>query len=122
MLRYEIYPLMFHQANFIRFDGKDSLFTDVMTAALTKFTRMSTLPVASLPQTEIGKRIEARMAFNAANVSATYNPGQGITFTSKGAASIPVTGVCAAGCVSYGGQNISFVPIAAGGTASVPLF
>ncbi len=122
MLRYETYPLMFHQSNFIRFEGKASLFTDVMTATFEKFMKISNLPVASLSQTALGKKMEDRMAFNAAGVQATYNPGSGITFTARGAASIPVTGVCAAGCLSYGGQNQSFIPISAGGTVFVPLF
>ena len=122
MLRYETYPLMFHQSNFIRFGGTNSLFTDVMTATFDKFMKISNLPVASLSQTALGKKMEDRMAFNAAGVQATYNPGSGITFTSQGAASIPVTGICAAGCLSYGGQNISSIPISAGGTVSVPLF
>ncbi|MCX6608560.1 MAG: hypothetical protein NTV52_33910 [Acidobacteria bacterium] len=121
MLRYESYPLMFHQSNFIRFDGKSSLFTDVMAATFDKFMKISNLPVTSLSQTALGKMMEDRMAFNAAGVQAVYNPGSGITFTAQGAAAIPVTGVCAAGCQTYGGQSISFIPIAAGGTVSVPL-
>ena len=122
MLRYEQYPLMFHQSNFIRYSGSNSLFTDVMTAALDKFSKISNLPVVSLAQTELGKKMEARMAFNDSGIRATYTPGQGISFTASKAASVPVTGICATGCVPYGGQNVSFIPVTAGGTVSVPLY
>ncbi len=122
MLRYEQYPLMFHQSNFIRYSGSNSLFTDVITAALDKFSKISNLPVASLAQTEIGKKMEARMAYNAAGIRATYTPGQGISFTATGAALAPVTGICTTGCVSYGSQNVSFIPVTSGSTVIVPLY
>jgi len=121
MLRYEIYPLMFHQSNFIRYSGSNSLFTDVMTATFNKYIRISTLPVTSLPQTTIGQKLEQRMTLNAANARATYVPLQGITLTATGAATVPITGVCGTGCAAYGGQNVSFIPVPAGGTVTVPL-
>ena len=121
ILRYEVYPLMFHQSNFIRYNGSNSLFTDVMTATFTKLAKISNLPVASISQTAIGQAMEARMAANAAGLRATYVPYQGITLTGQGTATARITGVCSTGCTQYGGQNISFIPVKAGGTVHVPV-
>ena len=46
MFRYELYPSMYHQANFYFYDNQHTLFTDVIDAALTKFKQMSNLPVS----------------------------------------------------------------------------
>jgi hypothetical protein len=121
MLNYEWYPSMFHQSNLIRYSGQKSLYSDVMDATMSKFAAMSNLPVSSLPQTTLGRMMEERMAFNDAGVTALYLPGQGIKLSSAGAANAPITGVCAAGCVSYGGQNISSVPVSPAGTM-IPLY
>jgi hypothetical protein len=122
MLRGEWYPLMFHQANLIAYDGVHSLYSDVMDATLNKFMKISNLPVSSLRQTAIGQMMEERMAFNAAGVKATYVPGQGITLTAGASAKAPITGVCATNCTSYGSQNISMVPVAKGNSTLVPLY
>lgn len=121
MLNYEWYPSMFHQSNLIRYSGQKSLYSDVMDATMNKFAKMSNLPVSSLQQTKLGQMMEERMAFNAAGVTALYVPGQGIKLTSAVAAKAPITGICAAGCVSYGGQNISSVPVSPAGTM-IPLY
>src|SRR5262249_44512534 len=111
MLRYEIYPQMYHQSNLWRYSGSKSLFSDVIDAAFNKFAAISNLPVISLDQSSIGKELEDRMAFGAAKVTATLTPGSNITLTAAGSASVPLTGVCAAGCESYGGQAISKVSV-----------
>ncbi len=122
MLRAEIYPTMYHQSNLIRYSGSKTLITDVLDAAFTKFSKISTMPVLSLSQTEIGKRLEDRMQFNGAGVSATYNPGIGITIKGAGVANTPVTGICSGTCDYYGNQTISKIHVTAGGTVNVPLF
>ena len=123
MLRGEWYPTMYHQSNLIRYDGNHSLYSDLMDAALTKFSKISNLTVSSLPQTTIGQMMEDRMAFNSAGVTAVYVPGSGISLTAKSAAKVPITGICAAGCNAYGGQNISMVPVTPSTSASlIPLY
>ena len=123
MMRGEWYPTMYHQSNLVRYDGNHSLYSDLMDAALTKFSKMSNLPVSSLPQTTIGQMMEDRMAFNSAGVTAVYAPGQGILLSAKSSAKVPITGICAAGCNAYGGQNISMVPVIANTSASlIPLY
>lgn len=120
MLRYEMYPTMWHQSNFIRYTNSKTLFTDVMGSALTKFSKMSNLPVISLQNTDLGKELEDRMGYLAANVKATLTPGAGISVSATSAAKIPVTGVCKGTCETYGGQSLSKVPVSAG-TTYIPL-
>ena len=107
ILRGEVYPVMFHQANLWRYNGINSLFTDLSDAILAKFRGISTLPVNSLSQTSIGQVLEDRMAFNASGVSATLTPGLSMTIKVSKTAKIPVTGLCRGTCESYGGQSIS---------------
>lgn len=122
MMRYEIYPTMWHQSNFVRYAGDQTLFTDIVSATLDKFAKLSNLPVISLQEAQIGKELEDRMAFNSAKVTATLTPGWSITLGSNAAVSVPVTGLCKTNCSSYGGQVISKLPVPARGTITVPLF
>lgn len=122
LLRGEIYPVMFHQANFDRYSGGKTLFTDVIDAALNKFSRISTVPVASLQQSDVGVAMKDRMAFNSSRVRATLTPGVRIEFTGAlNAAKVPVTGICKTGCVQYGGQAQSQIQVSAGGLTQVAL-
>ena len=120
MLRGEIYPLMFHQSNFIRYAGSQTLFTDIADATFAKFTAISALPVVSLSHSDVGHAMEARMGYINANVTGTLYPGHQIVLTGAGAATVPVTGVCKTGCESYGGQSISQIPMTGSVTVSLP--
>lgn len=122
MLRYEIYPNMWHQSNFVRYSGSNMLFTDVVGATMSKFAKISNLPVISMQQSDIGKYMEDRMAFNAAQVAATLTPGLNITLTAKSAANVPLTGICQQNCETYGTQKLSKVPVGAGATITIPAF
>ena len=75
---------------------------------------MSALPVVSLPLSEIGRRMEDRMAFRAAGVSGTIQPDNTIVLTGQMARAV-ITGVCAGACESYGGQPVSRVTMPAAG-------
>ncbi len=120
MLRYEIYPQMYHQANLWRFKNKQTLLTDVIDAAFDKFSKISTLPVLSLPQTEIGRELEERMGLLNAGVQGTLTPGVEIRITASARTTVPLTGVCAAGCESYGGQSLSKAGVEAGAVTIIP--
>ncbi len=122
MLDGEWYPSMYHQSNLVRYSGQKSLFSDVMDATMNKFAKISNLPVSSLPQTTLGQMMADRMVFNAAGVKAVYVPASGITLTATTAAKAPLTGVCAAGCATYGTQSQSMVPVAPGAPVFIPLF
>lgn len=122
MLRGEMYPTMYHQANLINYGGGKTLLTDTLEAAFTKFQKISSLPVLSFNQSDLGKKLEDRMALLSANTKATYKPGIGVTITSSGAASAPITGICSGACENYGGTNISKISVPANGTVTIPLF
>ena len=121
MLRYSADPFMFHQSNLVRYDGVNSLLTDLMTQTLQKFTKLSNLPVTSLPENEIGQLFQQRMDFDASGVQATWYPGSPSTIllTATNAATIPITGFCQTGCQAYGGQTIAHVPASAGQSVTV---
>ena len=63
MLRGEIYPQMYHQSNFWRYDGARCLFTDVHDRAFAKLAKVSSLPAMSLSQRFlISSRSRVRLA------------------------------------------------------------
>ena len=121
MLRGEIYPSMFHQSNFWRYDGVHSLFTDLADRTFQKFTRLSNLPVLSLPQSEIGKRMEERLGRETSAVQARLDPSNRITLTSENEVTVPITGICPYECDTYGGQRIARLQLEAGRPTSVPI-
>src|SRR5205807_9926002 len=104
MLRGEVYPLMFHQANASRYNGTDSLLTDLMGATLAKFRQYSSIPAGSLSLTGIGQVVEDRMSFNSSGVSATLTPGLTLAIHASRTATIPITGLSRAGCRHNGAQ------------------
>jgi hypothetical protein len=116
MLRGEQYPLMFHQGNLAAYDGTNSLFTDVVGSALNKFAAISQLPVISTKESDLGAMLQNRMAYNASQVHATLTPGVSIEIDTAGAAGIPVTGLCADACETYGPDQQSLIPMPAGST------
>ena len=122
MLRGELYPTMYHQANLINYGGNKTLITDTLEAAFTKFEKLSNLPVLSFNQSDLGKKLEDRMALISANAKATYKPGIGITITTTTAINAPVTGICSGACETYGNTHISKISVPASGTVNIPLF
>ncbi len=122
MLRHELYGSMFHQANFVRHTGANSLFTNLMDATFSKFAALSNLPIASLEQAGIGVKLKDRMAFLASGARGVYTPGSGsITLTSPVTVKVPVTGACGGTCETYGGQRQSEVTVNAGSTVLIPV-
>jgi hypothetical protein len=124
MLRYDAAPLMFHQSNLAwKVLAGKSLFTDLTEDLFGKFKALTNLPVISLSQTSLGQLMKERAAYNASGVAGVLTPGVSFTLTTKTATKVPVTGVCQskASCQAYGGQNISTLNLATGGTMTVKL-
>ena len=124
MLRYYAFPSMYHQSNLHVYSGKNSLFTDTLTATINKFEALSTLPIISQNESTIGALLKDRMAYNASGVVAEWTPsgptGTGtslgsITLTVTKAATITMTGVVCpvtgATCETYGGQTIAHITL-----------
>ena len=121
MLRFEIYPFMFHQSNLAAYDGNGSLLTDTVDLALRKFVRLSTLPVISLPQSEIGLAMEERAAWLASGATAILNPGESIVISSNKDVAVPLTGACGADCWWYGDEVQSRVAVTGRSATLIPL-
>jgi len=117
LLRGEIDPWMFHQANLRAYDGVRTLLGDLLDRALQKYGRLFVLPVRSPTLAAIGEWTKARMRYNAAGVQAWLAPEQGtLTLTASQSAVVPVTGLCSESSEVYGGQCISHVSLAPGQT------
>jgi hypothetical protein len=122
-------PLMFHQPNTSAYNGTHSLLSDLMDATLTKYSNLVKVPVVSPTMNQLGQKQTDRMAYNqalASGLSASIVPGVSITITNNStvAAKVPVTGLNAGavyGAEQYAGQNISYVPVAAGQSVTVAL-
>jgi hypothetical protein len=121
LLRGENDPWMFHQANVRDMGGGKSLLSDLLDATLDKYAARATFPVVSPTMNELAQRVKDRMALNASGVTATIEPGSSITVRVTNAATIPITGLCTPAAESYGGQRISYLPVAAGQPVSVSL-
>lgn len=125
MLRGEMYPLMFHQANYWRYNGQNSLFTDLMDAVMRKWTAISKLQVGSLKQSTLGNKLKERLDFANAGVRGVYTPGVSVTLTATRSAVVPVTGVCSSlfGCEAiYNGQRQDSIAVSAGRSVTVPYY
>jgi hypothetical protein len=121
MLRWDVDPWMFHQANLGRHNGGRTLLGDLLEAAFDKYAAVYNLPVRNLTQKQAGELVARRMAFNASNVDGTLVPCQGITLSVGNAATVPVTGVNAGSSESYGGQTISSVEMTPGTPTTIPV-
>ena len=115
LLRGEIDPWMFHQANLRAYDGVHLLLGDLLDRTLNKFGRLVVLPVRSLTMVELGQAAKNRMNLNASGLTCSIAPSQGtITLRANTAAVVPVTGLCDPTAENYGGQCITLVSLQAG--------
>ncbi len=115
-------PWMFHQANTRDYDGGGhSLLSDLLTVTFDKYSSAATLPIVSPTMDALAARVTSRMAFDASGVVATIQPPSSVTISVAAAAIVPVTGLCVPGAESYGGQTISYLPLAAGQSVTLSL-
>jgi hypothetical protein len=123
MLPYEPYPLAFHTANSVTYDGAHSLMTDLLDATIQKYKRLYNLPVYTLQaMRDIAPLLRARETYNASGVTGVYTPGVSVVLKTVNAATIPMTGACSqAVCPRYGGQMQDYVSMAAGSTVTLSL-
>ncbi len=123
VLRGEIYPWMFHQANIRFYDGSRSLLTDLIDVTLNKYRTIFRSPVLSLRQDAIGQRIQERMSFDAAGVTAVFNQNSNtMSITAVKQTVVPVTGVRQGNAVQqYDGQYTSYITVPAGQTVTISL-
>ncbi len=121
LVRWDIDPWMFHQANLGRYTGNRFLLADLLEATFDKYASVYNLPVRNLTQKQSGQLMARRMAYDASGVDATLVPCQSITLTVEHSATVPLTGVAAGTSESYGGQTISSLPVDAGTPKTIPV-
>jgi hypothetical protein len=112
LLRGELNPWMFHQANLVAYDGTRTLLTDLLDVTLAKYSRYVNWPIESPTMDAVGAAMEARMRRYDARVTATLQPGRGVVITSDRSVRVPITGL---------GQSTTWVDVAANGPTVVSL-
>lgn len=126
MLKGDMNPQMFHQANLIAYDGTHSLISDVYQQTFDKYLALYRLPVLSPTLDEGGRAMEARNAYNLSKATGTI-VGVGTANatiriqTTGSAAVVPVTGLRSTGSENYGGTDISHLTMTGGATVTLPL-
>jgi hypothetical protein len=121
MVRWDIDPWMFHQANLGRYSGNDFLLADLLEATFDKYANAYNLPVRNLTQKQAGELMARRMTYDSANAVGVLVPCRRITLTASSSADVPLTGVAAGSSETYGGQTISTVPVTAGNETTIPV-
>ena len=122
LLKWDLDPLMFHQANLRAYDGTHSLLSDLVDATLAKYNRVCNLPIRNNSEHAVGISMAQRMAYNTSGVTATLVPGTSLTVTSPTAVLVPVTGVSYGNNTEkHGGETISYVQVGAGQSVTIPL-
>jgi hypothetical protein len=122
MLRGELDPWMFHQANLVGYDGTHSLLSDLLDRTFAKYNSYMTLPVVSVNMNTLGDRMANRTTLRNSGISASTQPGVGIVLRAPVAMTVPITGLrVGTNNESYGGEWISYVPLPANQTVTFPL-
>jgi hypothetical protein len=121
MLMGDIDPWMFHQSNLRAYDGSHTLLTDLLDRTLQKYDSIYNLPVVTLAMDELGAQVAARTELHGSGVTGTIVPGESITLSVERDATVPVTGLRAAGGEEVGGQAIAHLRVAAGTPVTMPL-
>ncbi|ADO71462.1 hypothetical protein [Stigmatella aurantiaca] len=121
ILRGELAPWMFHQANLRFYAPKRSLLTDLLNATFTKYQRLYRLPLESPSMEVLGERAEWRLALSEVPVNAVITPGQSMTLSAPKDLVLPVTGLPLSCAEEYGGQPTAFIRLTAGKSVTFPL-
>ena len=119
LLRWDLDPWMFHQANLRAYNGSNSLLGDLLDATFAKYAAVYNLPVRNLGEHDVGVLMARRMTYDGSGVSGVLVPCVSLTLSSPRAAVVPVTGVAAESTEVYGGQSISHIELAANTPKSI---
>jgi peptidoglycan/xylan/chitin deacetylase (PgdA/CDA1 family) len=120
MLRGELDPWMFHQANLRAYDGAHSLLSDLLDRTLAKYNQLFTLPIASPTMDELGIQIANRMQYDDADVTASITHSN-ITLTAQHDAVVPITGLRTSEAEYYDTEYIAHIALKAGQSVTLPI-
>jgi hypothetical protein len=122
LLKGENDPWMFHQTDLRVYSAGHTILGDLLDRTFAKYTALVTVPPIAPTMDQLGGRVADRMGYDAAGASGTVDPAaHTITLHAARAATVPVTGACGTNAETYAGQRISYVPLTAGGSATLPL-
>jgi hypothetical protein len=129
LLKWDIDPMMFHQENLVQYQNSSTLLTELLNATFQKYSALYRLPIRNLREHDTGVKMAQRTAYNnTAGLKASMVPcgtagaDAVMTLVSPTAVTVPVTGVNGGGAMEvYGGQNISYVNLAASTPVTLPL-
>ncbi len=122
LLKYDIDPLIFYQANLRSYDRVHSVLTDLLDSVIAKYSALYTLPIVSPTMQQIGQKMSARTLLSRAWLGATLEPGKQITLYADKNVQVPLTGISSgANTEVYGGQSISTLTLTAGTPVTVPV-
>ncbi|MEI7643549.1 MAG: hypothetical protein WCJ55_04480 [Chloroflexales bacterium] len=128
LLKGDLSPIMFHQPNVVQYAPGKTLMGDLINATLLKYNNMMSLPIQTPGLHGLGLKMSNRMAYNASGVTAqmipcgTLGARPSIILTTVKPALIPLTGVAYGNNKEvYGGQNISYVNLAANQSVTIPI-
>ena len=124
MLRFDIDPLMFHQANMRAYDGTHSLLSDLIDRVLGKYDDYcANLPVVNLSMHEIGQAMEMRAVYDAAKIEARLILGSELLIVADRDVVVPITGIHIDGASEeYAGEHASTIDLKAGEAYRIPWF
>lgn len=122
LLRFDMDPIMFHQANLRSYDGEHTLLTDLLERVIEKYAEYYLrAPIISLSMQEIGERMAMRALCNAANIRASLLVGNGLIVSADRAVTLSITGLHLEDASEfYAGQHHSTISLRAGETYRVP--
>jgi hypothetical protein len=123
LLKFDIDPLMFHQANLASYDGTHSLLSDLIEGVLAKYSALyGTVPICCLGMHEIGEAMAARAVFDGAEIQASLIRGRGLVLTSDRDVVVPITGIQAGETIErYASQYLSAVRLRAHQPRKIPV-
>jgi hypothetical protein len=123
LLKFDINPVMFHQANLRAYDGAHSLTTLLIDRLLRKYNACyAHVPICSLSMHEIGQAMLDRARYREAAIEATLVRGRHLTVRADRAVVVPITGVrVGPDAELYGDQAISSVAVSLDHVQQIPL-
>lgn len=122
LLKGDLDPWMFHQPNLRAYDGTHSLLGDLIDMTLQKYSQYYNLPIQNLRMNDLGMNVAAWMQYLGSGATASVVAGKYIAITTQKATLVPVTGLNIPFLSEvYGGQRISYLPLAAGQTITLPI-
>ena len=124
LLRGEMDPWMFHQANLRASaggQGTASTIGELIDRTFAKYRAQLSLPIQSPTMLQLGTKMKRATDFRSAGVTAVISPGKSITLTTTKPCYVPITGSHTATAELYAGQYSDWIYVTPGSPVTVPI-